>query len=164
MAADGPRLVYTVAADAPPRALVLDTNIALDALVFADPGVAALPALLASGHLRWIGTETMRAELARVLGYPQIVPRLAYYGLHAPEVLARWDALVQRVSAAPRIAFVCKDADDQHFLDLAAAHGALLLSKDKAVLCMRKRLQRMGADIATAVQADAAAPAAPAAA
>ncbi|GAA4426345.1 PIN domain-containing protein [Acidovorax lacteus] len=163
MAAKAPRLVHTVVADAPPRVLVLDTNIALDALVFADPGVAALPALLASGRLRWIGTEAMRAELARVLGYPQIVPRLAYYRLDAPEVLARWDAQVQRVAAAPRIAFVCKDADDQHFLDLAAAHGALLLSKDKAVLCMRKRLQRMGADIATAVQADVVEATAPAA-
>jgi predicted nucleic acid-binding protein len=40
----------------------------------------------------------------------------------------------------PRAPCVCKDPDDQVFIDLAVAHGALLLSKDQAVLTMRKRL------------------------
>ncbi|MDB5944967.1 MAG: putative toxin-antitoxin system toxin component, family, partial [Ramlibacter sp.] len=30
--------------------------------------------------------------------------------------------------------------DDQKFIDLAVAHRALLLSKDRAVLALRKRL------------------------
>ena len=54
------------------RALVLDTNIVLDLLVFADPATAPLPGLMASGRLRWIATAGMRAELARVLAYAQI--------------------------------------------------------------------------------------------
>ena len=33
-----------------------------------------------------------------------------------------------------------RDLDDQKFIDLAVGHGAILVSKDKAVLCMRKRL------------------------
>ena len=37
------------------------------------------------------------------------------------------------------------------FIDLAAAHRAVLLSKDKAVICMRKRLANLGADVATEV-------------
>jgi predicted nucleic acid-binding protein len=39
---------------------------------------------------------------------------------------------------------VCKDPDDQVFIDLAVARGALLLSKDRAVLVMRKRLAARG--------------------
>jgi predicted nucleic acid-binding protein len=34
----------------------------------------------------------------------------------------------------------CRDPDDQKFIDLAVQHRAVLLSKDKAVLCMKKRL------------------------
>lgn len=126
------------------RALVLDTNIVLDLLVFADPATAALPDLLASGRLRWIATPGMRSELARVLGYPQIAPRVAFYGLTPGAVLARFDAAVQTVEPAPRASAICKDADDQPFIDLAVAHGAILLSKDRAVLQLRKRLLVLG--------------------
>jgi predicted nucleic acid-binding protein len=38
----------------------------------------------------------------------------------------------------------CSDADDQIFIDLAVAHQAVLLSKDQAVLTMRKRLLALG--------------------
>ena len=37
----------------------------------------------------------------------------------------------------------CKDPDDQKFIDLAVAHGATLLSKDRAVLALKKRLERL---------------------
>lgn len=134
-----------------PRALVLDTNIVLDLLVFADPATAPLPALLASGALRWIATPAMRSELARVLGYPQIAPRVAFYNLTPEAVLARFDVAVQTVEPAPRASAICKDADDQPFIDLAAVHGAILLSKDKAVLCLRKRLRACNADVATSI-------------
>jgi predicted nucleic acid-binding protein len=39
---------------------------------------------------------------------------------------------------------VCKDEDDQQFIDLAVAHQALLLSKDKQVLRLTNRLARLG--------------------
>ena len=55
---------------------------------------------------------------------------------------------------APKVAYVCKDADDQKFIDLAAAHRAILLSKDKAVICMRKRLLTLDAHVATALVLD----------
>jgi len=133
------------------RALVLDTNIVLDLLVFADPATALLPGLMASGALHWIATVGMRSELSRVLSYPQIAPRVAFYGLTPEGVLARFDAAVQTVEPAPRASAVCKDADDQPFIDLAAAHGAILLSKDKAVLRLRKRLSACGAETATSL-------------
>ena len=63
----------------PARLLVLDTNIVLDAFVFSDPAALPLRAGLEDGSLQWIATPDMRVELARVLGYPQIVPRLAFY-------------------------------------------------------------------------------------
>jgi hypothetical protein len=63
------------------RALVLDTNIVLDLLVFADAAMAPVRTLLDAQRLCWVATPPMRDELARVLAYPQIVPRLAFYGL-----------------------------------------------------------------------------------
>lgn len=133
------------------RAVVVDTNIVLDLLVFADPAVAPLRDLLAQGRLQWVATQAMRDELERVLAYPQIVPRLAFYGLDAAAVLAAFDARSRQVPEAPRVASVCKDADDQKFIDLAVAHRAILLSKDKAVICMRKRLLAQQAHVATAL-------------
>ena len=41
---------------------------------------------------------------------------------------------------APACAVRCGDPDDQPFIDLALLHRALLLSKDKAVLRLRRRL------------------------
>lgn len=141
------------AQQAAPRPVVIDTNIVLDLLVFADPAVQALRSLLASGALRWIATAAMRVELERVLGYAQIAPRLAYYGLNATQVLQAFDAQTRTVDAAPRAGAVCKDPDDQAFIDLAVQHGAILLSKDRAVLSLRKRLLALGAQVAPAIGA-----------
>ncbi len=146
------RLPAAPAPGEPVRALVVDTNVALDLLVFADPGVAALRTLLQAGRLRWIATGPMRDELACVLAYPHIAARLAAAGLAAPGVLAAFDAQVQPVPEAPRASCVCRDADDQKFIDLAAAHAAVLLSKDGAVLRLRRRLQQFyGAHVAASV-------------
>lgn len=155
MAAKPPRCVLPLpergAAGAEARALVLDTNIVLDLLVFADAAVAPVRTLLDAQRLCWVATPAMRDELARVLAYPQIVPRLAFYGLTAGALLQSYEAQVRWVDVAPRVSAVCKDADDQHFIDLAVAHRAILLSKDKAVLCMQKRLLALGAQAATAI-------------
>ncbi len=133
-----------------PPPVVLDTNIVLDAFVFDDPAARALKLALASRQLQWLATKGMRDELARVLSYPKIVPRLAFYQVSAAHVLAQFDGQATLVDTAPRATAICKDPDDQQFIDLAVAHQALLLSKDKAVLCMKKRL------LALDVQAQAA--------
>ncbi|OJX34082.1 MAG: putative toxin-antitoxin system toxin component, PIN family [Burkholderiales bacterium 68-12] len=135
------------------QSVVLDTNIVLDLLVFADAATQPLQRLLAAGALCWIATPAMRAELARVLGYPQIAPRLDYYGLSAAQVLQAFDAQARTVAPAPRASAVCKDPDDQQFIDLAVQHGALLLSKDGAVLRLRKRLQALGVALNPALAA-----------
>lgn len=133
------------------RALVLDTNIVLDLLVFSDPATALVRDLLHAKALRWVATAAMREELQRVLDYPQIAPRVVFYGLTPASVLQAFDAHTHTVPVPPHVPATCRDADDQQFLDLAAAHSAILLSKDKAVLALRKRLLAYGAQVATAL-------------
>jgi predicted nucleic acid-binding protein len=86
----------------------------------------------------------MRDELERVLAYPQIVKSLSHHQVQPVLVLAQFDAQVQWCDVAPKASVTCKDPDDQCFIDLAVAHRAQLLSKDKAILCMRKRLLALG--------------------
>jgi putative PIN family toxin of toxin-antitoxin system len=124
--------------------VVIDTNVVLDLFVFKDPATSTLKLALDDKTIRWIATQDMRIELGRVLDYAHIVPRLAFYQLTAAEVLAQFDRHAQLEPVAPRCTAICKDPDDQRFIDLAVAHRALLLSKDKAVLCMKKRLQVLG--------------------
>lgn len=133
------------------RALVLDTNIVLDLLVFGDPATALLRELVHAKTLRWVATAAMREELARVLDYPKIAARVAFYDLTLASVLQAFDAQTQIVPAPPRVLATCRDADDQKFIDLAAAHSAVLLSKDKAVIVLRKRLLPYGAHVASAL-------------
>ena len=128
-----------------PEQVILDTNIVLDTFVFNDPATQALRDALDSGSLQWIATAPMREELERVLAYPKIAKRLAFYQLQAADVLAQFDTRVRTVAVAAKAPAVCKDPDDQKFIDLAVAHKALVLSKDNAVLCMKKRLLALGA-------------------
>lgn len=130
------------------HALVLDTNVALDLLLFGDPASLALQDALARGTLTWCATPAMREELARVLGYPQIELRLRRRGCLAQTVLQAFDRMVRTLAAAPKACYTCKDPDDQKFIDLAAEHRAVLLSKDAQVLCMGRRLARLGVRVA----------------
>ena len=135
----------STAADAQaPVRRVLDTNIVLDLWVFDEPKAADLRNSVEMGNSGWIATAAMREELARVLAYPQIVKRLTARALPADTVLAHFDRLVQLQPDAPKAPYVCKDPDDQKFIDLAVAHTAALHSKDAQVLCMKKRLERCG--------------------
>ena len=120
--------------------IVIDTNIVLDLFVFRDPLAQPLAQVLASQQFKWIATTPMRDELERVLDYPNIVLRLSAAQISAAEVLAQLDGQVQWMDVAPKAHLICRDPDDQKFIDLALAHQALLLSKDRAVLCMAKRL------------------------
>lgn len=126
------------------RPIVLDTNIVLDVFVFNDVAAKPVKNALEAGELDWLATQAMRDELARVLGYPQIVPRLAFYALSARDVLAAFDRHVRLTDPAPKASMTCSDADDQKFIDLAVSHQALLLSKDRHVLSMSKRLLAHG--------------------
>ena len=126
------------------QAVVVDTNIVLDVFVFNDAAAEPFRHALAKQQLNWLATQVMRDELARVLDYPKVAARLAYYQLAATSVLAKFDEHAHLVAVAPKASVTCSDADDQKFIDLAVQHRAMLLSKDKAVLSMKKRLLAQG--------------------
>ena len=71
-----------------PPGAVLDTNVALDWLLFDDPAVASLAAAVSAGHVRWLATVAMRDEMADVLRRGLAASRSA----DAPTLLAAWDA------------------------------------------------------------------------
>ncbi|MDR2990565.1 MAG: PIN domain-containing protein [Burkholderiaceae bacterium] len=129
--------------------IVIDTHWTLDLWAFDDPRAAALRAAIAAGRVCWLACAAMRAELARVLAYPRIAAFLARRAAvtgHSPEratqqTLAAFDRYA-RLQAAPPIAPPrCRDPDDQVFIDLALAHRALLLSRDRAVLALARPLR-----------------------
>jgi putative PIN family toxin of toxin-antitoxin system len=123
--------------------LVLDTNIVLDLLVFRDPQAQPLAERLEAGALRWLATASMREELARVLAYPKLAPRVTFHRGTPQEVLRDFDRHVRLVEPAAKAPLTCGDPDDQKFIDLAVAHQCVLLSKDYEVLRMRKRLAQL---------------------
>jgi len=143
-----------------PTSVVIDTNVILDMFLYTDPRVSALVAALSSGELQWLATRVMREELARVLQYEHLQKRLM--GKTSAEVastdqgsataralliLDKMDQQAHLVEVAPRASYVCKDVDDQKFIDLAQAHRSMLISKDKAVLSMKNRMARVGVQV-----------------
>lgn len=114
--------------------LVLDTNIIMDMLHFANPATAPLLAALTAGRVQALTDPECLAELERVVAYPEF--RLDAAGQAA--LLARYRALAASVAANAGESYAlprCRDADDQKFLILAARSGAdLLLTRDKLLL------------------------------
>lgn len=131
-------------------AIVIDTQVIMDWLVFNDPRVQALAAAVSAGCLQWLATSAMRDEIRHVLGRgvaASYAPDLAYieaqFDLHALTV----DAAGPQPLAGR---LVCRDPDDQKFIDLALASGARwLVSRDKAVLALAKRARPHGLAIVT---------------
>jgi putative PIN family toxin of toxin-antitoxin system len=131
----------------PGRAVVLDTNVALDLLLFRDPRTADLREALAQRRLRWLALPCMRQELARVLHYAHLAAWMQVRGLQAEAIVAAFDAGSQMADPPPAAPVRCTDPDDQPFIDLAVAQQALLLSKDRAVLAPRARLAGLGVEV-----------------
>ena len=128
----------------PPR-VVLDTNVLLDLWVFDDPGTRWLAAAIAARRVAALRTVAIDVELMDVLGR-------ARFGLD-PEVqqqiLAAWQATSECAPAPPLAALICSDPDDQKFLDLALhARAALLFTRDRALLKLRRRAAPLGLAIA----------------
>ena len=130
-----------------PQTIVLDTNIVLDLWLYVDPATPDLLEALTAQRVDWVATQAMRDELERVLTYPHIVLRMHKSGLVAKDVLAQFDRFARVVPVADRAPYVCKDLDDQKFIDLACVYSCWLVSKDKAVLTMRNRLARIGVSV-----------------
>jgi putative PIN family toxin of toxin-antitoxin system len=134
----------SVGAAAAPVRVVLDTNIVLDLWLYKDAATSELLKALETNTVQWLATQVMRDELERVLAYTHIAQRLTSGLLTAQNILAHFDAHARLMPIGPKALFVCKDGDDQKFIDLAAEHTTQLISKDKAVLTMRNRMARLG--------------------
>jgi putative PIN family toxin of toxin-antitoxin system len=121
---------------------VLDTNVWLDWLVFADPRIAPLKTAVSSAAATIFIDACCLNELARVLAYP-----LGKYTLDVGRralALGECERIATRLStrrpadaaALPR----CRDPDDQKFLELARDAAAdVLVTKDRALLELARR-------------------------
>jgi uncharacterized protein len=118
--------------------LILDTNVVLDLLYFDDATARPLRHALMGGRMRCAVTDVTFGEWQRVLGYPEFAldatQQAALAGRYRE--LSFLFAMDETVSGLPR----CSDADDQKFIELAAAARAdVLVSKDRALLKLRRR-------------------------
>lgn len=128
--------------NAKPR-LVLDTNTVLALWLFADPALRALSACIEAGEVVLYSRADALEELRRVLDYPQ-------FGLEAGARQALLEAYRQRVAPCPPAAAdaatlpLCRDRDDQKFLEIARDAGAThLITRDRLLLKLaRHRLVR----------------------
>jgi len=85
------------------RPVVLDTNVILDLLVFADPCCEELGLSLACHPLRWHATQAMRDEFEAVLARPKFARFTAQRGW-AMNGWHGWARMVEPlVSASPRL-------------------------------------------------------------
>jgi putative PIN family toxin of toxin-antitoxin system len=136
----------TALTSGPEAGVVIDTNVALDWLVFADPGVQTLRAAVEGGRVVWWSCEATRTELAHMLSHAG----LQRWAHDAPAALALHDRLA-RMAPAPAPAppsLRCRDVDDQVFIDLAlACEARWLLTRDRAVLALARRANSHGLQI-----------------
>jgi len=120
----------------------------MDWLVFKDARVAPLVQALEASRLRWIGRPAMLAELRHVLGR-------GVAATYAPDLASIEQAFAVHchmieAAPAPAVRLVCRDKDDQMFIDLALAErAAWLISRDRAVLALAKRARAQGLEILT---------------
>jgi putative PIN family toxin of toxin-antitoxin system len=125
--------------------VVLDTNVWVDWLVFNDPSTAPVKAAQQEGSLHIAINAACFAELNAVLAYPEFSLGESQRHNHLAEVdrcTVRYDGLPAKPSTALPL---CTDPDDQKFLSLAHAVSAdWLLTRDKALLKLRRRLKAVG--------------------
>ena len=118
-----------------PRRVVLDTNVAVSALVFREGRLAWLREAWEAGRIVPLVSAETVAELVRVLAYPKLKLSeeetknvLAHYMEHAEAV--------REAGASVRVP-ECRDPDDRKFLQLAyAAKADALVTGDEDLLTL----------------------------
>jgi putative PIN family toxin of toxin-antitoxin system len=126
-----------------PKKIVIDTNVCLDLFVFNDPRWAKLVAAIESGEVQAVTRSDCRDEYNIVLHYKH----LPLDDDSRPLAAARFDQMITVV--APPVSSivlpVCSDRADQKFLEIARdAQAEVLITKDKALLKLARRLAREG--------------------
>ncbi len=141
------RKALPVLSEAPPPIplLVLDTNVVLDWVAFADPRVQPLVAAIERGALRPASSGPCLQELRRALGYAQLkldatAQALAFQRYSAHALVFESCGQID-VTHLPQ----CEDQDDQKFLQLAwHARASHLLTRDKALLKLARAVAQLG--------------------
>ena len=127
--------------------VVLDTNVVFDWLLFRNPECAAIESALVSRQIQWVGTAAMRCELTHVLARGH----LDSWNPDSRMLLSAWEQNCIEVPAPignPAVYPRCTDSDDQKFIDLAIAYNAQwLLSRDRAILKLARRLRSSGVEV-----------------
>lgn len=129
--------------------VVLDTNVCLDLFMFRDPRWQLLHQALLHREIEALTREDCRREFELVLGYT----RMQLSADAQAAILAEFDQRIALYSDASgagdrtnaSVLPICKDGDDQKFLELALACGAeVLITKDKALLKLGRKTARNG--------------------
>ncbi|MGH8690321.1 MAG: putative toxin-antitoxin system toxin component, PIN family [Burkholderiales bacterium] len=128
--------------------LVLDTNVWLDWLVFEDPGSVPIRNAVGAGRVDVYIDAVCEAELARVLARGFAKRTLDAQAQAAciaqcRRLAKRIDAALPGAARAQRLP-VCRDPEDQKFLEAALAAGAqFLITKDRALLMLARHRIRV---------------------
>ena len=121
--------------------LVLDTNVWLDWIVFDDAGIAPIKHAVKHAQAQIFADEPCLQELRRVLGYR--LRREVMTRELQEECVAECRRVVQLtapLSVINRTLPVCRDSDDQKFLELARdCEADYLVSKDRQLLILSAR-------------------------
>lgn len=126
--------------------LVLDTNVILDLLVFKDPSTEPIRLMLDAKIVDAVRSEASMLELVDVIQRP-------IFKLSQQEqemILQAWEGVTRLLenTAIESAPFICRDLDDQIFLDMAySIRPAILFSKDLRVLELRVSAKGHGVEI-----------------
>ncbi len=113
--------------------MVFDTTTVVSALVFAHGRLSWLLRHWQEGACRPLISSATAGELTRVLGYPKF--RLSLEDRR--ELLAHYVPYCEIVEQLTQCPQICRDENDQPFLDLAHSGGAeLLVSGDNDLLAL----------------------------
>ncbi|CAN5281468.1 PIN domain-containing protein [soil metagenome] len=127
--------------------VVIDTNVWLDLLVFDDPASRALRTALDAGRLDVVMSDRCEAEWQVIVAQPRWDAR----GVDRPALHRALAEATRRLPAdlpLPRPVPVCRDRHDQKFVELALrAHAGWLISKDRDLLKLRRRMAQHGCTV-----------------
>ena len=126
--------------------IVIDTNVCLDLFVFRDPRWLALHAALRDGSVEAVTRADCRTEWLIVTEYRHLPLDTSARQNSRVEFDALIRCLPEASYAQPPVKLpICRDPDDQKFLELARdASAAVLLTKDKALLKLARWTRRAG--------------------
>ena len=119
--------------------IVLDTNVALSALLWPGTPYRLLESIRTRSEVQLFSSPVLLAELVDVLGRPSPAKKLAAIGRSAREILADYVEIIEVVEPEQVPRTVPTDADDDHVIAAAVLAGAdAIVSGDSDLLRMRR--------------------------